>query len=78
MNPQNYVMPHDDLLFKINLKLERWSQTVLNNFFPRFWANIYLRSIVITQCLPCKCCWLHFCESLNYRIEAEFRKSYTK
>lgn len=51
MNPQNYVMPHDDLLFKINLKLERWSQTVLNNFFPRFWANIYLRSIVITQCL---------------------------
>ena len=36
MNPQNYVMPHDDLLFKINLKLERWSQTVLNNFFPRF------------------------------------------
>ena len=51
MNPQNYVMPHDDLLFKINLKLERWSQTVLNNFFPRFWANVYLRSIVITQCL---------------------------
>ena len=51
MNPQNYVMPHDDLLFKINLKLERWSQTVLNNFFPRFWVNIYLRSIVITQCL---------------------------